>query len=248
MLITPFYGLKRSDEPSDISPEPSSFQGLKPRNSISTAFRVSPRTSLPALPTAAVPPQRSTSRRRSTPERITTWFQRNIQSPDHRDPQQTRLWNADGSERDIETATPSPNVVPTGDDSPLDARFSREPLTVKWLDSAYNTPHDERNLTMTPEVIPGSSQDISLPTRTRAGSLLLSGRKIQIPPSPAGPPPRPLPAIPTAFPAATRPIDAFGPYKLETLNTCAAISNSNALLPTTSSTCLRWVPFKFERY
>ena len=224
MLITPFYGLKHSDDPSDISPDASSFQGLKHRNSISTAYRVSDRAVPPVLPTTTDPPQRSTMQRQSIPERITTWFQRNIQSPDRVDSSQVRLWNAGGSERDVETATPSPIAVPTADDSPLDAKFPGEPITTKWLDPAYNTPHDERNRTMTPEDNPRPSQEGTLPTKTPTGSLLLSGRRTRIPPSPTGPPPRPLPAIPTAAPAATRPIDSFGPYKLETLNAPARLS------------------------
>jgi len=227
MLITPFYRLKRSDDLSDISPEPSSFQGLKPRNSISTSFRVSPPTVPPILPTATVPSQRPTTQRRSTPERITTWLQRNIQSPDRRDPLQTRLWNADGSEGDVETTIPSPNAVPTADGSPLDAKFTGEPLTVKWLDLAYNTPHDERNLPITAEVNARSSQEVTLPPRQGTGSLLLSGRKVRVPPSLTSPPPRPLPAIPTAVPAATRPIDSFGPYKLETRQAPARSSQTS---------------------
>ena len=227
MLITPFYGLKHSDEPSDIPPEDSSFQGLKPRNSISSAYRVSARTIPRVVPTTTDPSQRSTTLRRSTPERITTWFQRNIQSPNRVDSLQTRLWQAGGSERDVENTTPSLNAVPTADDSPLDARFTGEPITVKWLDPAYNTPQDERNLTMTPEVNPRSSQEVTLPTKSRAGSILLSGRKVRIPPSPSGPPPRPLPAIPMAAPAATRPIDSFGPYKLEALKAPARSSRTS---------------------
>ena len=216
VLITPFYGLKRSEDFSDVSPGPSSFQALNNRNSFNPASRVSPLTASPVLPTTVVAPTRPPTQRRSTPERISTWFQRNTQAPDRQDSLHTRLWNADGSERDVEAATPSPNAFPTADDSPLDARFTGEPLSVKWLDPAYNTPRDERNLTATPELNPGPSQEITLPTKTRAGSLLLSGRRIRIVPSPTGPPPRPLPAIPTAASGATRPIDSFGPYKLET--------------------------------
>lgn len=226
MLITPFYDLKRSNELSDISLEDSSFQGLKRRNSISSAYRVSARTIPLVVPTATDLPQRSTTQRRSAPERITSWFQRNIQSPSRVDSLQTRLWQAGGSERDVETATPTLNAAPTNDDSPLDEKFAGESITVKWHDPAYNTPHDERNLTMTPEVNPRSSEEVTLPTKTRTGSILLSGRKTRIPPSPAGPPPRPLPAIPTAAPVVTRPIDSFGPYKLETLKASARSSRT----------------------
>lgn len=229
ILITPFYGLKRSDEPSDTSLEDSSFQGLKPRNSTSTMSRASDRALPPIPPTAAEPPQQATVQRQSTPERVTTWLQRNVQSPDRVDSSQTRLWNAGGSERDVETTTPSPDAIPTTDDSPLDARFSGEPITVQWLDPANNTPQDERDLTMTPEGNPRPSQESTLPTKARADSLLLSGRKTRIPPSPTGPPPRPLPAIPTAAPTATRSIDSFGPYKLETLK--APARSSQTLMP-----------------
>ena len=216
MLITPFYGLKRSAESSEISPGLSSFQGLNPRNSLGSALRISPRAVPPVNPTTSALPTQSTTERRNAPERISTWFQRNIQVQNRQDPLEARLWNADGNERDVEAATPSPNAVPTADDSPLDAKFTREPLAVRWLDPVYNTPHDERTLAMDPEVNPGPSQDIPLPTKAREGSLLLSGRKIRVPPSLTGPPPRPLPAIPTAAPVATRPINFFGPYKLET--------------------------------
>lgn len=226
MLITPFYGLKRSDESPDTSLERSSFQGLNTRNTLSTSFRVSPRKAPSVLPTTAAPSTRPATQRRSTPERIATWLQRSLQVPNRRDPLQTRLWNANGSEKDVETASPSPNVVPTTDDSPLDAKFPGEPLTVKWLDPPHNTPRGGRNLTMTPEVNPRLSQEITLPTKTRAGSLLLSGRKSRLPPSPTGPPPSQLPAIPTASPAATRIMDSFGPYKLETSNASARSSRT----------------------
>jgi hypothetical protein len=220
VLIIPFYGFKRSDESSDISPAPSrrrraSFQALNPRYSISTAFFVSPRTTPSFLPTTAVPSTRPTLPSRNAPDRISTWIQRNIQVPNRPDPLQARLWNANETERDVEPASPSPNAVPTADDSPLDARFTGKPLTIKWLDPAYNHPRDDRNLTITPEGNSGPSQEITLPTKTRAGSLILSGRQIRIPPSPIGPPPlpdppqRPLPPIPPAATAATRPTGSF---------------------------------------
>ena len=213
VLTTSFYGLKRSDDSSEIPPEPSqrsgSFPGLNPLNSISAAVPISPRTALPALPTTAVLPTRPTPQRRNTPERISTWFQRNLSAQNHQDPLQARLWNVDGNERDVEAAIPSPNAVP--DDSPVDARITGKPLTVNWLDPAYNTPRDERNLTTTPEANARFSQEINLPTKTRAGSVLLSGRQLQIPPLATGLPPRSLPTIPIAATAATN----FFPPKLD---------------------------------
>ena len=226
VLITSFYGLKHSRELSDVSPGLSSFQGLNPRNSTGTPLRVSLRAIPPVPSTNIVPPTRTTTERRRAPERLSTWFQRNVQVQNRRDPLQTRLWNADGNERDIETATPSPIAVPTADDSPLDARFTGVPLAVKWLDPAYNTPPDERTLATTPEGEPGPSQVTPLPTRPRTGSL--SGRKIRVPPFATDPPPRPLPTIPTAAPATTLPIDFFGPYKLETQ---APASSSRTSIP-----------------
>jgi len=70
---------------------------------------------------------------------------------------------------------------------------------------------------MTPEVNSGSSQELTLPTKTRAGSILVSGRQMGIPPSPTGPPPRQLPAIPTAATAVTHPPDYIGPSRLPRL-------------------------------
>jgi len=98
------HQMSRICHPNPLRGRNASFQALKSRNSVSTTFRLSAPS---VLPTTAVPPTQPTPQRRITPERLSMWFQRSIQVPNRRDPLQTRLWNGNGNEGDVEAPSPS---------------------------------------------------------------------------------------------------------------------------------------------